>query len=591
LNPAPVSRHHEIQRRSQPPDKDLKPSDQERFNSGLQKAWSLHQAGQLAAAEQQYLRLLASQPNQPDALNLMGLLCIQAGRPSDAEPYILKALRTDPDNPQSHYNLGIACAHGRRFAEAARHFGRAAELQPGNVEALSSQGNALRLAGQPEAALNVLRAALGIEPRHPGARQNLALALNDAGAERIRAGDTAQAIDRFREALRISPEHAQAHLNLGLTLEQSGQLEQAARCYQAAIRARPDFADPHFHLAHLRSHRSSSAEIDAMRKLIERPGCPRDDQAKLAFGLGFALESVGDFKAAFEAMSEGHRLQSLDSGFSLQREAQRFRDVKRAFPADHPALKTARTKGEQAIFITGLPRSGTTLAEQVLASHSLVEGGGESTALMRLAKQLGWPFGGDPTRLDVNRLRDEGAEFLDRLTHGSRAVQRFVDTTPMNFPYLGLAALMLPGARFVHCLRHPMDNGLSIFRQYLTGPWGFEHGLRDLGGFYRLHLDLTDHWQTVLADRLYILRYERLVHDAEAEIRRLLDFMGLPFDRSCLEFHQTDRVVRSPSAGQVRQPLYASSIGAWKRYAEYLQPLADALVDPELPGRRPDDDF
>jgi len=569
----------------------LRPSDKDRFNSGLQKAWSLHQAGQLAAAQQEYQRLLRFQPNQPDVLNLMGLLCIQDGRPSDAEPYILKALQADPDNPQSHYNLGIACANCRRFAEAARQFGRAAELQPGNVEALSSQGNALRLAGQPEAALNVLKAALGIDPRHAGARQNLALALNDAGAGRIRAGDTAQAIDRFREALRISPQHAQAHLNLGLTLEQSGQLEQAASCYQAAIRARPDFVDPHFHLAHLRSHRSSSAEIDAMRKLIERSDCTREDRAKLAFGLGFALESVGDFKAAFEAMSEGHRLQSLDSGFSLQHEAQRFRDVKLAFPADHPALKAAGADGERAIFITGLPRSGTTLAEQVLASHPLVEGRGESTALMLLAKRLGWPFGGDPARLDVARLRDEGAEFLGRLTHESRAGRRVVDTTPMNFPYLGLATLMLPGARFVHCLRDPMDNGLSIFRQYLTGPRGFEHDLRDLGGFYRLHLDLTDHWQTVLGDRLYLLRYERLVKDPEAEIRRILKFLDLSFDERCLDFHQTDRVVRSPSAGQVRQPLYASSIGAWKRYAEFLQPLADALVDPELPGRRPDDDF
>jgi len=569
----------------------LRPSDKDRFNSGLQKAWSLHQAGQLAAAQQEYQRLLRFQPDQPDVLNLMGLLCIQDGRPSDAEPYILKALQADPDNPQSHYNLGIACANCRRFAEAARQFGRAAELQPGNVEALSSQGNALRLAGQPEAALNVLKAALGIDPRHAGARQNLALALNDAGAGRIRAGDTAQAIDRFREALRISPQHAQAHLNLGLTLEQSGQLEQAASCYQAAIRARPDFVDPHFHLAHLRSHRSSSAEIDAMRKLIERSDCTREDRAKLAFGLGFALESVGDFKAAFEAMSEGHRLQSLDSGFSLQHEAQRFRDVKLAFPADHPALKAAGADGERAIFITGLPRSGTTLAEQVLASHPLVEGRGESTALMLLAKRLGWPFGGDPARLDVARLRDEGAEFLGRLTHESRAGRRVVDTTPMNFPYLGLATLMLPGARFVHCLRDPMDNGLSIFRQYLTGPRGFEHDLRDLGGFYRLHLDLTDHWQTVLGDRLYLLRYERLVKDPEAEIRRILKFLDLSFDERCLDFHQTDRVVRSPSAGQVRQPLYASSIGAWKRYAEFLQPLADALVDPELPGRRPDDDF
>jgi hypothetical protein len=310
----------------------------------------------------------------------------------------------------------------------------------------------------------------------------------------------------------------------------------------------------------------------------------------LAFGLGFALESVGDFAAAFEYMTEGHRLQGLDSNFSLRREAQRFSETKRAFPADRPARPATDNNGERVIFITGLPRSGTTLAEQVLASHPEVEGRGESTALMQAANRLGWPFGGEPTRPETAELRTEAAAFLDQLTRGAGAEQRVVDTTPMNFPLIGLAALMLPGARFVHCLRDPMDNGLSIFRQYLTGPRGFEHSLRDLGGYYRLHLDLLDHWRATLADRLFVLRYERLVSDAQSEIRPLLEFLDLPFDARCLEFHRTDRVVRSPSAGQVRQPLYASSVDAWRRYAEFLQPLADALADAELPGRRPTDD-
>jgi hypothetical protein len=149
----------------------------------------------------------------------------------------------------------------------------------------------------------------------------------------------------------------------------------------------------------------------------------------------------------------------------------------------------------------------------------------------------------------------------------------------MNFPYLGLAAALLPGARFIHCLRDPLDNGLSIFRQYLTGPRGFEHDLRDLGRYYNLHLDLLRHWQEALGDRLYVLHYERLVNDPESEIRRLLAFLDLPFDERCLAFHQTRRTVRSPSAAQVRQPLYASSIGAWRRYAESLQPLRNALAE------------
>jgi hypothetical protein len=193
---------------------------------------------------------------------------------------------------------------------------------------------------------------------------------------------------------------------------------------------------------------------------------------------------------------------------------------------------------------------------------------------------LGYPFGGNPEGLNTSELEDEATVLLAQLTSAAGREQRIIDTTPMNFPYLGLAAAMLPGARFIHCLRDPLDNGLSIFRQYLTGPRGFEHDLRDLGRYYNLHLGLLSHWQKVLGARLYVLRYEHLVNDPESEITRLLAFLDLPFNERCLAFHQTRRTVRSPSAAQVRQPLYASSIGAWQHYAESLQPLVDALAKP-----------
>ena len=544
----------------------------------------------MAAAEREYARLLAIDPEQPDVLNLMGLVCIQTGRPDAAESHILRALRSDPDNPQSYYNLGMACANRQQFGNAATHFGRAAKLQPGNPEPLSSQGNALRLAGQPERAVRVLQAALRIDPQHQGVRQNLGLALNDWGASLNRAGDTTAAMERFREALRVWPRQPQAEMNLGLTLEQLGEPEQAAERYQAAILARPDFADPHFHLAHLRAHRSSSAEIEAMRRLLERSDTGHDDRIKLAFGLGFALESAGDYPAAFRYMHEGHRLQARNSKFSLQQENRRFEDIKRALPERRLAILQGNgVADERPVFVAGLPRSGTTLTEQVLASHSQVSGRGESTALMQAAARLGYPLNGNADCLDAAPLKREAAAVLDQLTREAGQARRVIDTTPMNFPYLGLAAAMLPGALFINCLRDPMDNGLSIFRQYLTGPRGFEHDLRDLGGYYNLHLDLLRHWQALLGKRIYVLRYEHLVNDPETEIQRLLAFLDLPFDERCLTFHQTRRLVRSPSAAQVRQPLYASSIGAWRRYAESLQPLADALAESTPSHREPNE--
>ena len=317
-----------------------------------------------------------------------------------------------------------------------------------------------------------------------------------------------------------------------------------------------------------------------MRKLLNTPDTEHEDRVKLAFGLGFALESAGDYATAFGYMRKGHRLLARDSTFSLPEEQRRFEDIQRATPPQSlAALQGAGPEDGRLVFIAGLPRSGTTLAEQVLASHPLVTGRGESTALMQVAARLGFPFGGNPDGLSTAPLQDEATALLAQLTREAGREQRIINTTPMNFPYLGLAAAMLPGARFIHCLRDPLDNGLSIFRQYLTGPRGFEHDLRDLGRYYNMHLDLLRHWQEALGDHLYVLRYERLVNDPESEIRRLLAFLDLPFDERCLDFHQTRRTVRSPSAAQVRQPLYASSIGAWQRYAESLQPLRDALAE------------
>jgi tetratricopeptide (TPR) repeat protein len=469
-----------------------------------------------------------------------------------------------------------------RFGDAARHFGRASKLQPGNVEALSSQGNALRLSGHATEAVNILETAVRRNPGNRNARLNLGQALNDLGAGLIQSGNTQEATKRFRQALKYTPHHPQALANLGITLEQAGGLEEAARYYQAAIGARPDFADPHFHLAHLRTHRSSPKEIESMRDLYARPGTPQIDRIRLAFGLGFALESAGEYPQAFHFMSEGHRLQGRKSGFSLARESRRLGDIERIYSKDRIAsMMDSGLDDDRPVFIVGMPRSGTTLAEQILASHPLVHGAGEKTALARIAKSLA----GKPTmplplgleKIKRETLRKAAREYMEGLTRDADGARRITDTTPMNFLMVGLAAMMLPRAKFVICLRDPMDNCLSIYRQYLTGANEYTHDLTDLGGYYLLHRSLVEHWKSALPDRIHKLEYEQLIGHQESEIRRLLEFCGLPFDEHCLEFHESDRIVRSPSAAQVRQPIYGTSVGAWRRYERQLRPLARAL--------------
>jgi Flp pilus assembly protein TadD len=556
----------------------LSPEFKDTFQSRLQQAWEHHKAGRIDVARREYTKLLASYPDDPDLNNLAGLAFIQSGEPGQAIAPLQRALRIEPDNAQSHYNLALAFASLGQFEQAVTHFRKTTQLDPGNPEAANGLGNALRLLQRHDEARKWLTRALQLQSNHRGALTNLSLLLNDEGITAQKAGEVDAALVAFERATAVQPEHIQAWVNLGLTREQSGDLDGAATAYRQAVKAGPDFADAHFYLAHLRSHSSTSAEIEAMEQLFRDTRKKTAERIRLAFGLGFALESRGEFSKAFQYMTAGHQLQAMTQPFSLDREREIFGQIRTLFDGTRYDTQTGSgAPGEQVVFIAGMPRSGTTLAEQVLASHPEVEARGESMALARAANRLGWPFDGGHAGPDSVLLRDEARILLDELLTPGSSASRFVDTTPMNFTYFGLAALMLPGAKFIHCVRDPMDNGLSIYRQFLTGPRGFEHDLGTLGNYYRLHLELLEHWQQVLGERLYVLQYENLVTEPEIEIRALLNFIGLPFDARCLAFHQTRRLVRSPSAGQVRQPLYTRSIGAWRRYENELIPLSRTL--------------
>lgn len=547
----------------------------------LRKAWQAQQAGDTQGAWSLYREVLALDPWHAEANNLVGVLHLRAGEAVKAIRHIRRALKSSPNDARSHANLGLALVDLGRMDEAAEAFERAADLDPGNVEYAASHGNAMRLSGRPKQAVNVLENAFRKASGSEAIRLNLALAHNDLGAGENRAGNPAGAATHFARALELEPNLEHAHLNMGLTMEQAGRLEAAERHYRAAIESRPDFASAHFYLAHLRTHRSDPREIEAMRKLIRQPKTTLEDRVNLAYGLGIALESNGEFNEAFAFMQEAHRLQSRGTQFDLQAESDRFRQIRELFTPEHLKKSVGGIENPAPIFVCGMPRSGTTLTEQILASHRRVHGTGEQTALAAVANRLcgenRMPFPAGLENLPSGKVAEAARWYLARVAPAMTDGDMFTDTTPMNFLYLGLARILFPAARFVVCLRDPMDNCLSLFRQKLTGGNDYAHSLEDLGGYYRLHRELVSHWEKVLGDRLITVQYESLVTDLEPQVRRLLAFCGLEFDPACLRFHQSDRHVKSPSAAQVRQPLYASSVGAWKSYEAQLAPLRSAL--------------
>lgn len=546
----------------------------------LKQAYAAHRSGQLDEARGMYQEFLSMDPYHADANNLMGLLYIQSKKPVKAVRHIRRALRADPENAQSHFNLGVAYKDQGRIADAADALAEAARLDPGNMEYTSSHGNALRLTGKPEEAARILEQAFRRASGNRGVRLNLALAQNDLGAALIKRGDPAQGIRHFLRALDLEPGHAPAHMNLGLTQEQLGMVEEAGKHYRAAIKANPDFADAHFQLAHLRTQRSSENEIEAMKRLLDKPGTHSRDRICLGFGLGFALESAGRYAQAFRCMERAHQLQSAGKRFDIEAEANRFAAIKTVFSSERLARPEATGTGDaHPVFIVGMPRSGTTLTEQILASHPDLFGAGESMALAQAARDCaeGQAYPAGLERMDSKKLLLAGQKYLSGLPHDANNARRFTDTTPMNFLFVGFAALLFPEAKFILCERDPMDNGLSLYRQMLTGFNEFAHDLETMGAYFRLQQDLMEHWKNTLGERALRLQYEELVCNSEDKVHRLLTFCGLPFDERCMKFYQSDRVVRSPSAAQVRQPVFDSSIGAWKRYEKELAPLQAAL--------------
>jgi len=471
-----------------------------------------------------------------------------------------------------------------RMQEAEVCYKQALAQNPNLAVAHDQLGVVLAGAGQLEDALRSIARSLEIEPNSHSAHANYGVVLNMLGRAH-------EAIASFRRALRITPSNADTRMNLALNLLNEGYLDEAIEQFQQVIKLDPGRAHAYFHLAHMKNRVSSDSEIRAMKSLYGQLGIADGEKTVLAFGLGSALDKRGEYDEAFRYFSAGHRLKQQSVPFDLASHAHYFETMKDVFD-DHNLVRnrTIGVEDSRPIFIFGMPRSGTTLTEQILASHPDVLGGGEMSCVEDIVKHLqkitGKSLLESWSELDTQAIRELGAAYLEKLKMHSDKVKHVTDTTPMNFLYLGLIATIFPNVHLVHCVRDPMDTCVSIFQQPLSDAHAYSHDLKDLGGFYLLYKDLMAHWHKVLPGRIYDVRYENLVTDTESEIRKLLDCCGLPFHEGCLASHNTKRSVKTPSATQVRQPIYTASIGRWKRYEVNLSPLQEILETQESAEHR-----
>jgi tetratricopeptide (TPR) repeat protein len=544
------------------------------------EAQRLESIGQPVVAESIYRHLLVRQPGFHPAWHTLGLLAYRAGELRLAGEFISCAISIDDKVGVYHRNLGEILRILGYMDEAVAAGQRAVALLPNDMVSHANLGLALAAAKRPVEAVASCQRAVDLDPAN-------GLALTTLGTALEALPDKARAEEVYAAAIRLNPRLAEPRNNLGAIYSEQGRLEQARKCFEAAIAARPDFAEAHFNLSSLKTYGADDPHLAAMEALLPSAAAmTAERRIRFHFALGKARKDAGRYDEAFAAYAEGNRLQHALRPWDDAKAGQKLVEIMDVFDRDFLAARTPATHDGDItpIFIVGMPRSGTTLIEQVLASHPAVFGAGELTDLSDMIMALSRSADTDTSSAWAAQASPEdfaalGRAYLERLRKLAPGKAIVTDKTPANFFFLGIIRLALPNAKIIHAMREPMDSCFSCYSTLFANVGlDFTSDLDDLGRYCARYLKLMEHWHRVLpAGAILDVRYEDMVADTEGQVRRLLDHLGLPWDESCLAFHKNKRPVQTASMIQVRQPIYKTSLARWQRFERHLQPLRDAL--------------
>lgn len=502
---------------------------------------------------------------------------LDAGRLDEADHHLREALAVYPDHPEVlRMSAGVHDLRGRhRDALAAMQ--RAIEQRPDDALYHNTMGSLLGNAGDYESAIQALQRSCELQPALPLAWYNLGVMLTKC----VRNDEATAALQR---AVALAPGHVAARSLLADMLRTQGKLDEAAAEYRRLIAALPGAGMAWWGLADLKTQCFDDADIKQMQAALRNPGTTEHDRVAIGFALAKALDDAGRYEESLAAIGQANMIARHQQTWNATGFSGQVASINAAFESADVAA--TEPLGAEVIFIVSLPRSGSTLVEQILASHPAVEGAGElpdlPLVLAEESRRRGMPFPqwvSDMLPEDWARL---GRRYLERTRHWRRERGIFADKLPNNWIYIGAIRAMLPAARIVVCRRDPVETCFSCYRQRMDNSSGYTRTFEDLAAFWRDFDRSVTHWASVYSDHVREHSYEALLHNPEAEIRRLLDFCGLPFDDACLAFHENTREVRSPSATQVRQPLRQDTTRS-QHYGKLLDPLRNALGLPTSP--------
>lgn len=538
---------------------------------------ALKDLGRLDEAAASYNKAIAIEPAYAKAHYNLAVLLHEQSSLDEAVAVYHKVLAIVPDYAEAHYNLGNALKDLGKPDEAAACYNKALVIKPDFAEAHNNLGNTLKDLGRLDEAVASCRKALALKPDYAEAHYNLGIMLQ-------KLNELDEAAASYNKALAIKPNFAEALNDLGNTLKDLGKLDEAVASYYQALAIKPDFAEAHRHLSLVKKFTEYDNDIQAMEQSYARPGISDEQRMLLAFGLGKAFEDLRQYEKAFGFFAEGNAIIRRSYSYSIAGHGKVFKKIEELFDAALFARPdSAGWDDNTPIFIVGLPRSGTTLVEQILASHPQVHGAGELELLEQIVSRSFGSADGDAFAENIRQADDGiferlGAEYINQVRKQAVKTRYITDKMPGNYFHVGLIKMALPNAKVIHCRRHPADNGLSLFKSYFpVRAHYYAYDLAEIGQYYNFYCGLMKHWHRVIPGFIHDVQYEDMVADQTGQTRALLEYCGLAWDDACLAFHKTDRPVHTASAVQVRSPIYNHSVQAWKRYEKQLAPMLEAI--------------
>jgi len=523
---------------------------------------------QFDAAIINYKKALKINPDYADAYSNMGNALKDKGDLEAAIESYKQALKIKPDYAQAYNNMGNALKDKGDLDAAIISYKQALKIKPDYAQAYSNMGNALKSQGDVEAAIDSFKQALKIKPDYAQAFNNMGNALYDKG-------DLEAAINSYKKALKIKPDYFQAYNNIGIALKDKGDLEAAIDIYKQVLKIKPDYAEVYRNLSTIHRYKEHDEYFLKMQSLYQSASVSDEQRCHLNFALSKASEDLNEVSQSFNYLIIGNELRKKILSYDIKKDIELFSQLKKSYPSI--ALQSVVESSDlKPIFILGMPRSGTTLVEQIVSSHSEVTGAGELSYVSR----FGDPIARGAIKPNTKMILDFRQRYIEALKKRSDGKFIVTDKMPQNFLYVGLIFSAFPNAKVIHVNRDPVATCWSNYKNYFSDKdLGYCYDLDDIVTYFGLYTDLMQFWLGHYGDRIYNLNYDNLTINQDDETRKLIEYLELEWENNCLSPQHNKRSVRTVSQQQVRQKVYQGSSQQWRKFEPYLNGAFDQLTE------------